>query len=857
MKDINIPVTVGGVTFKNPFFVASGPTTKTVRQLQRIEQTGWAAASIKLSIDPAPYINRKPRYAVFPEYNALAFTTEKRLTFAEGLKLVEDGKKVLSDLLLMANITYAGDAGTPGWVNMAKKFEEAGADIIELNMCCPNMSYNVELTSGGNQCAAKQTGASLGQQADVVAEIVRAIKAEIGIPLFVKLTPEGGQIAHVAHALYAAGADAVGTTANRLGIPPINIDDPEKAISHLQQEISMSCYCGEWLKPLAQRDVYEIRKVCGMEPVVTGAGGVRNWHDAVELMLCGANLVGVCAETLINGYDIVRPMIGGLKDYMDKHGYKAPQEFVGRIVPEVKTAPEVTLYKGYAHIKDQPLYAPCKSACPLHVPVQGYVQKVAKGDIAGAYAMVASKGPIQSVCQFLCEHPCEKACVRGRADGPVAIRDIKRFVLDTAARQKLAPGWTAKERLDKKVAVVGSGAAGLTAAFELAQAGYDVTVFDSDEQFGGTLRHATPSFLLPQGTLDGLLDALKALGVRFEAGRVFGKDDTAYSLKADGFAAVVLTVGAAAAAPAFENADAANIFDSKAFVRAALESRIAAGERLVVCGGGFADVTAARTAVRLGFREVVLVTDGAAADTADAQAEGVRVLADARLVGFEEKSGAVCGVRLENKTVPGAAFTLPCTAAAAGFARAADASVLGDVAIENGRVKTDALGATDAVGVFCAGSPCGAQGFIACAASGLAAAAGVDALLRADKATVRTDIGFATVKANDVLKRKGYLEPAPSKAAAAKRPGAQRAKDFDLTSRVLTQEEAVAEAQRCLNCGCSEGCQLCKTICTDFAPYVAGCDRMAIDKDECVACGMCFNRCPNHNIEMLSTGETV
>ena len=180
-KDIRIPVTIGGVTFKNPFFVASGPTTKSVRQLIEIERTGWAAASIKLSIDPAPYINRKPRYGIFEDRNALAFTTEKRLTFAEGLKLVEDAKKVLTDLKLMANITYAGDDGVAGWVNMAKKFEEVGADIIELNMCCPNMSFNLELTSGGSQTASKQTGASMGQNANVAAEIVKAVKEAINI----------------------------------------------------------------------------------------------------------------------------------------------------------------------------------------------------------------------------------------------------------------------------------------------------------------------------------------------------------------------------------------------------------------------------------------------------------------------------------------------------------------------------------------------------------------------------------------------------------------------------------------------------------------------------------------------------
>ena len=150
LRDIRIPVRVAGVEFKNPFYVASGPTTKSVRQLVEIERTGWAAASIKLSIDPAPYINRKPRYALFKDRKALAFTAEKRLTFAEGLQLIREAKPLLHDLKLMANITYAGDEGTAGWVNMAKRFEEVGADIIELNMCCPNMSYNLEMTSGGS-----------------------------------------------------------------------------------------------------------------------------------------------------------------------------------------------------------------------------------------------------------------------------------------------------------------------------------------------------------------------------------------------------------------------------------------------------------------------------------------------------------------------------------------------------------------------------------------------------------------------------------------------------------------------------------------------------------------------------------
>jgi len=851
MKDINIPVTVGGVTFKNPFFVASGPTTKSVRQLKRIEETGWAAASIKLSIDPAPYINRKPRYALFPQYNALAFTAEKRLTFNEGLKLVEEGKKQLSDLLLMANITYAGDNGIPGWVNMAKGFRDAGADIIELNMCCPNMSYNVELTSGGSKNAACQTGASLGQNADIVSQIVRAIKAEVDIPLFVKLTPEGGHIANVARALYEAGADAVGTTANRLGIPPVNIDAPEKSAYHLQQEISMSCYCGEWLKPLAQRDVYEIRKVCGMEPVVTGAGGVRNWHDAVELMLCGANLVGVCSETLISGYDIVRPMIRGLKDYMDSHGYSKADELVGRIVPEVKTAPEVTLFGGAAHIKDQPLYAPCKSACPLNVPVQGYVQSVAKGDFKRAYELICSKGPMQSICQFLCEHPCEKACVRGRADSPVAIREIKRFVLDYAQSNGLKPDWDKAQDIGKRIAVIGSGPAGISGAYELAKAGYAVTVFDKESVPGGSMLRMEDR-ALPRDAIGGLIQALSDMGIEFVVNTVYGSDITPNSLFEQGYCAVLLATGKQKRkSPSVPNGDM--LVDSVEFIE---QNDALLGKNCVIYGNSIEAVIAARMAVRKGANSVVLACNKPIADISQAKIEGVKVLDGVLLHRVEVADDRICGLELTQKSLDGAVIKINCDVAVADYICTVEEHVMTGLNAKDEPAYTAAKEENLAEKIFCAGAVAGCSSFINTVSSGVKAAAAIDALLRGESASIRLDSGYATVKAADVLKRNGYIQPERSMAEAlVHESGKAQSKGY--FTRVFTEKEAINEAARCLNCGCSEGCQLCKTICTDFAPYVASCDRMAIDPKECVACGMCYNRCPNHNIEMICTGETV
>ncbi|MCL2479695.1 MAG: 4Fe-4S binding protein [Treponema sp.] len=363
MEEIAIPVRMGGLVFKNPFYVASGPAVRTVRQLKKIEETGWAAASIKLSVDPAPYINNKPRYGYFREYRALGFTAEKRLTFEEGLQLVGDAKKELKDLLIFANITYAGspsddyETAINGWVNMARRFESCGADVIELNMCCPNMSYNVEVTSGGQDENNRQesadtvrTGASMGQQPETVAEILRRIKKAVRIPVFVKLTPEGGQIAQTAAVLFDAGADAVGGTGNRLGMPPIDIDRSWQSPYELQKEISMSCLSGPWLKPLALRDTYEIRQHCGPKPFIMATGGISGWKDSAEMILCGANLIGICTAVMLNGYDIVRPMIRGLKDWMDCQGYSSLDDFRGKLVNEIKTAGELTVYDGYAEI---------------------------------------------------------------------------------------------------------------------------------------------------------------------------------------------------------------------------------------------------------------------------------------------------------------------------------------------------------------------------------------------------------------------------------------------------------------------------------------------------------------------------
>ena len=140
--------------------------------------------------------------------------------------------------------------------------------------------------------------------------------------------------------------------------------------------------------------------------------------------------------------------------------------------------------------------------------------------------------------------------------------------------------------------------------------------------------------------------------------------------------------------------------------------------------------------------------------------------------------------------------------------------------------------------------------------AGKEAAVAMDKMLRGEEATLTGVTTLKTVSAEKVRERNGYLKKNPNKLKLSK-PAAERVADFESYERIMTEAEAIAEAARCLNCGCGEGCQLCKTICTDFAPEVADTDTMHIRKEECVACGMCYNRCPNGNIEMVNLGYTV
>ncbi len=345
----DLPVSIGNVTLRNPFIVGSGPTVKNLEQLRLIEQCGWGAASTKQTYNPRPYISYDPRYRWLKKEKLHIFTAEHRLDMETGLRLVEGARKACRDLVIIANYSDSGD-NLDSWEEGARRFEAAGAQILELNFCCPNMSFSVDVSDPAHREQRVSSGASMGQEEAQVTAVVGRLRKALGIPIIAKLTPEGGRIGQVAKAAIDAGADAVSGVANRLGIAPIDIWNYRKPIYNLQGENTLGCLSGPWIRPLAMRDVFEMRKLLGPGPHINGTGGIASMPDAVQMMMCGADTIGVCTETMLRGFAFLEHWMKALKDYMQKMGFQTARDIRDLLLPELKSAAELTLWAGYARV---------------------------------------------------------------------------------------------------------------------------------------------------------------------------------------------------------------------------------------------------------------------------------------------------------------------------------------------------------------------------------------------------------------------------------------------------------------------------------------------------------------------------
>lgn len=480
-----------------------------------------------------------------------------------------------------------------------------------------------------------------------------------------------------------------------------------------------------------------------------------------------------------------------------------------------------------------PSMAPCRKACPAGMDAPRYIRLIAEGRFADAYAVIREAAPLPGVLGRVCAHPCEDQCRRTAVNQPISICSLKRFAFDQAAAE-FAPPSTAPDT-GKTVAVVGSGPAGLTAAFHLRKKGHEVTLLEARAEAGGMLRYGIPAYRLPQEVLDKEIGDILAMGVDFTPNTALGEHVTLEQLQAE-HDAVLLTVGAQVSRKVkLEGADHPDVLwgvEYLADVRAGVDVRLKG--RVAVVGGGNVAVDVALSALRTGASSVVLVSlesreqmPAFAWEVEEALQEGVELVpswgpgrilvADAGadgaggsvVTGMElvqctsvfDDSGAFCPLFSEEKK------ELACDQVILAIGQSTDLTFLdpkGEVQLIGGLIDVRLEDqATALEGVFAAGDAAakapGTPGTIVNAiAAGRRAAGAIDAFLGGDGDTYE-----AIGPADGEVEYTGGREPGFAELERVAMPvldPAERVCGFGEVACGFDAEAAVHEARRCLNC---------------------------------------------------------
>ena len=471
--------------------------------------------------------------------------------------------------------------------------------------------------------------------------------------------------------------------------------------------------------------------------------------------------------------------------------------------------------------------SPCASACPLGQKAQAYISLIARGKFDEAAAIIRETNPLPSICGYVCHRPCEAECQRGRYDEPVSIRALKRFVIQQAS-DGASPS---TERRAEKVAVIGSGPAGLGAADWLAQRGYGVTIFEALPVVGGMMRMGIPEFRLPREVIDRDIAAIEALGVQIRTNCAVGGETSIQGLLSDGYSAVFVAAGAQASSSlGIEGEDLPGVHAGLAFIKKAnLGEPARLGRKAVVIGGGNAAMDAARTARRLGSDVTVLyrrTRREMPADPAEVQeaiVEGVRFAFLVNPKWFIGRDGRLAGVecirmalseekdssgRRRPEPVPGSEHIIEADDAIVAIGQQVQPDFSRDVDLtlnRRGLLDVDPVTlATNVPGVFAGGDVVAGAGTLSEAvAAGRRAAESIESFIRGED--------MAAGRAADPRlwdeERHERLEQ------AQRRFPIERERRVPLPREGYTEEMAIQEASRCLACGVCCECMECVKVC--------------------------------------------
>lgn len=544
-----------------------------------------------------------------------------------------------------------------------------------------------------------------------------------------------------------------------------------------------------------------------------------------------------------------------------------------RVVQSRKIAMELLMS---AH--DGDCVAPCQLNCPARTDCQGYVALIANGEYEAALKLIKNKVSLPASIGRVCPHPCETACRRGKVDEAINIAQLKAFAADMDLNsdsylpEKNAP-------TGKKIAIIGGGPAGLTAAYRLAISGHEVTVYDMMEKMGGMLRYGIPQYRLPKEVLDKEIAIIEKLGVKMINGVKLGKDFTVASLKAQNDAVIVAVGAWKSSSMRTPGEELDGIYGGIDFLRAvALKQEINIGDKVVICGGGNTAMDACRTAVRLGAKEVYCVyrrtrNEMPAEDIeiTEAEEEGVQFKFLTNPISFNGEDGKVKSVTLQLMelgepdasgrrrpvAIEGKTEELDVDSVIVAIGQKLVNEDVNELKLtDRGNIEADIdTFKTNIEGVFAIGDATNRGASIAIEAIGEAnrCALSIDAYLNGEDIETRVPC---------ISRRDEELIDFQSKEKCpARKPkvlsAAERKNNFDEVCLGYTEEDAKAEASRCLECGCKEYYK-CKLLSVaqryDIHPerfkgempqkYTADSNEF-IERNsaKCILCGLCVRSC--------------
>jgi NADPH-dependent glutamate synthase beta subunit-like oxidoreductase len=509
--------------------------------------------------------------------------------------------------------------------------------------------------------------------------------------------------------------------------------------------------------------------------------------------------------------------------------------------------------------------SPCHQACPVNSRIAQWMQQAGARDWHGAWLTLTENNPFPAIVGRVCHHPCEPACNRGSYDAPLAICALERYVGDRA----LAEGWRfapAPVSRQERVAIVGGGPSGLSAAYQLRRRGYAVTIFEAQPELGGLLRDGIPPYRLPRAVLDGEIARVLEMGIEVRCGVTLATARRLGRLRME-FDALYLAMGARRQKRLAQlDYAAAWVMDGAVYLlKANSGAPPVLGRRLAVIGGGSAAIDVARSARRAGCDVSLLALEREAQmpaqreEVVQALEEGVTLIDGAllRSAALTESGVTLDCVRVEFEPGPSRGEFRVTPIAGSDFTLAADAvvpaigqdpeleAVQSFVRAEGALLWTDARGATSAEGIFAGGDISSTARFVSEAIGmGARAAREIDRRLQA--------LEPASDDAGNTLPLAAintFYHPHTARSASAQLEPAQRLRGHTEVQLGLEAGQALAEAARCFSCGHCIACDNCFYYCPDMAiRRVPG--GYTVAEDHCKGCGLCAQECPTGSLAM-------